>query len=290
MTTIVVLQFFSSQGAWINRQIGGLQTVGITGAEGRFRPSGTFSFVTGISAFYPLVTAFLFAGLIRKNIIPKWAMIASATAVVIAIPFSISRLTALSCVLVLLAGLLSAFVLGIRPGFVARSIAILAILASIVPFLPFVHEGIRTFETRWNISTDQGIKVSIIDRYISDFVTPIQHSTDVPFFGYGIGAGSNVGAKLLTGKRSFLLGEGEWSRIIMELGMVLGLAYIIYRIALTWYLFKTSMRALMRGNAMPILILSACGLLVLHGQWGPPTILGFAIFGAGLTIAAARNI
>jgi hypothetical protein len=35
------------------------------------------------------------------------------------------------------------------------------------------------------------------------------------------------------------------------------------------------------------MLAGACALLVLNGQWAPPTILGFAVFGAGLALAAA---
>jgi hypothetical protein len=40
---------------------------------------------------------------------------------------------------------------------------------------------------------------------------------------------------------------------------------------------------------LPILIFAAVGLLVLNGQWGVPTTLGFAIFGSGMTLAACRE-
>jgi hypothetical protein len=30
-------------------------------------------------------------------------------------------------------------------------------------------------------------------------------------------------------------------------------------------------------------------LIVISGQWAPPTILGFAVFGSGLALAAARG-
>jgi hypothetical protein len=52
---------------------------------------------------------------------------------------------------------------------------------------------------------------------------------------------------------------------------------------------RRAFQAFHRGNILPMLIFSACGLTILNGQWGVPTTLGFAIFGAGLTLAACEE-
>ena len=60
VTLIVYLQFISPQTAFINIGIGGEGSSGFNGFRGYFRPSGTFSFTNGLSAFYILVSVFLF--------------------------------------------------------------------------------------------------------------------------------------------------------------------------------------------------------------------------------------
>lgn len=291
MTCIVILQFTSPQNAWINKKVGGIQSFGITGAEGYFRPDGTFSFVTGIAAFYPLVTAFLFNALIRKNL-PTLLIAASGTMTLVAIIFSMSRLAALSCGIVCLVGFFSLVRSGVRVTTITRFGITGIILALAIPFTPYIDKGVKAFSRRWEISTGTGIegfKENIADRYADSLIAPIKDISSVPFFGYGIGSGSNVGSQLATGRRAFLHGEGEWEKIVAELGIPLGLSYILFRIMLTWHLFKASTRSLKAKNTSPLLLFSVAAPLVLNGQWGPPTILGFAILSAGLVLASTRT-
>ena len=85
------------------------------------------------------------------------------------------------------------------------------------------------------------------------------------------------------------MGEGEWSRIIAEMGPLLGLAYIILRLAIVFTMLKVAYKSIVRKNdILPISLFAAASPLIIIGQWGPPTILGFAVFGAGLTLAAAN--
>jgi hypothetical protein len=112
-----------------------------------------------------------------------------------------------------------------------------------------------------------------------------------PFFGYGIGMGSNVGARLSTGGLGFTLAEEEWGKVLLELGPILGSAFIIFRIWLTGFLALQSWRALRYdGNALPLLIWSALMIAILQGQWGPPTVLGFAVIGGGMILAACNPV
>ena len=60
MTLIVYLQFISPQSAFINIGLGGEGSSGFSGAMGYFRPPGTFSFITGLSSFYIMVSVFVF--------------------------------------------------------------------------------------------------------------------------------------------------------------------------------------------------------------------------------------
>jgi hypothetical protein len=91
---------------------------------------------------------------------------------------------------------------------------------------------------------------------------------------------------MLLGDREFIGPEDEWGRLIYECGPIFGLLLCIFRLALTVAVAWNAYRAFQRDNILPMLIFSACGLLILNGQWGVPTTLGFAIFGAGLTLAA----
>ncbi len=292
MTVLVALQFFAPQTHFLNRQIGGTVGIGITGALGRFRPSGTFSFVTGIAAFYPIVTAFLVAFLLHRGRSSVTVMSIAAMSILVAVPFSISRSLAIACGIVLVVGGLALISQPNSPKYLGRLILVAAVVALALPSVTVLDEGVKTFDARWSLAQggDSGnTQGAIVGRFFHDLMEPIRKLESAPILGYGIGLGSNVGAKHLTGKTGFLMGEHEWGRCIYELGPLVGVMFVAIRIGLTLYLLRAALRALRRGNALPLLLFSSIGLLVLQGQWGPPTILGFAALGGGLVLAAARE-
>jgi hypothetical protein len=123
----------------------------------------------------------------------------------------------------------------------------------------------------------------------SEFTESAHVWTQAPLFGYGLGIGTNAGANILTGHSMFLLTEGEWSRIVLESGKFLGLAYIFWRVALTGYIGIICIRVLKLGNLLPLFLFSAGAVSMFNGQFGQPTILGFAVITLGLTLAATKE-
>jgi hypothetical protein len=110
-----------------------------------------------------------------------------------------------------------------------------------------------------------------------------------PIGGYGLGIGTNGGAKFLTGRSVFLLTEGEWGRVVLESGPILGFAYLIWRTLLTAKLGLFSFRKLKEGEIFPLLFFAAGFVPLLNGQFGQPTNLGFAVFVCGLCLASANT-
>jgi hypothetical protein len=102
--------------------------------------------------------------------------------------------------------------------------------------------------------------------------------------------GTNVGAGLATGTLQFLLAEGEWARVILESGPVLGLAFIALRVGIAIYLLRRALRALReRGDVLPCLLFAACVIDLTTGQWGQATVSGFAMLGAGACLASSMD-
>jgi hypothetical protein len=98
-----------------------------------------------------------------------------------------------------------------------------------------------------------------------------------------------VGAHFLVGSPTFLLSENEWTRILYESGPFLGLAFILWRTILTLHIGYLSFSALKRGMTLPILLYSSGFFVLLNGQLGQPTTLGFAVVLAGLCLAATQQ-
>jgi len=129
----------------------------------------------------------------------------------------------------------------------------------------------------------------LIDRYMGGMFGALAQSGDQPFFGYGLGMGTNVGAQLLTGKQVFLIAEGEWGRLIGEMGPLAGLSVIIIRVALTAHIAIAAYRKMTAGDLLPW-ILASFGLMNLaQGGWAQPTALGFSILISGLMAASFGN-
>jgi hypothetical protein len=291
MTLLILDQFYSPQSARVNWEIGGKVGEGFSGALNRFRPTGTFSFTAGVSAFYPLVLAMLLAHLIGRRKLPFVLTVVAGLCVVISVPFSISRTNAMTCALVILVAGLALMIVPKPPLLIARTLLIVAVVACVVPFLHFFDEGVDTFESRWTDSTGnsvQDFQENIIDRFFDNLIPKSDTMSDAPLLGVGVGYGTNMAQAYLTGQRNFALSEDEWARLILELGPVVGLGFIFLRIALCGRLIASAATALRRNNVLPALISAEAVLLVLDSQWAQPTILGFATFSAGLALAAVR--
>ena len=292
MTVIIALQFSSPQSAWINQGVGGVEGAGFSGALGRYRPPGTFSFITGILWFYTFSFAFLVSGLMQHKNYSKLLLSLASISIFIAVPVSISRSLILCIGLTLVVGMLaSTFQKGVITRYF-RIIAIAIVGLFIASQISIFDEAKEAFLERWEQSTNEdmgGVKGAIFERTLNEFIGPFIMKEDVPFFGKGLGAGTQAGAHMLTGDRGFDLGEGEWFRITGESGIFIGGLFIAWRIWITLALLDYGLAAFRRGNGMGLIFISAAGYNLILGQLGQTTVQGFTIIGLGLTIAAMRR-
>lgn len=290
MTILMVAQFRSPMNAFINKGIGSDEGGQIFGAMGRIRPPGLFSFITGPQLFYPLVAAFFLHQASAHRRLWWPVLIAAGLAVLVALPVSISRTAMLATGIVVAAFVLSMPRAGIGVGPRFKAILTLGVVGFVVTLLPIFSEGREVFMSRWetaSVSTQGDAWSGIFGRVVGGFTQPFYWAGQAPFFGHGIGVGSNVGARLLSGRVGFLLAEDEWSKIFLELGPIVGGGFLGFRIFLTVYLGLKALGALFhRRDVLPVLLFAACSVPILLNQWAPPTILGFAVVGGGLLLAS----
>lgn len=292
MTILIGVQFYSPQSAFVNIGVGGdTSGAGFSGALGYFRPPGTFSFTTGVAFFYGLLAVYIFYFWLHINIVNRILLIISTASLLIAIPLSISRSQLFEVILSLIF-----FIIAIwkRPKYVWRVFSgcvIVIIIYQLVKNQSFFAVSTEAFNNRFASATESegGLHGVILDRFLGGMIAAIQSAPDLPFFGYGIGMGTNVGSNLLTGISSFLISEAEWGRLIGEMGLLLGFIVIIIRIALTIKITRNAMQHLKTTDALSWMMLSFCFILLLQAQWGQPTALGFSVLSTGLTIAALNN-
>jgi hypothetical protein len=168
---------------------------------------------------------------------------------------------------------------------------VLAVLLVALSQFEFFQTSTEAFTARLEgaSSTEGGIEGTLGDRYLGGLVTAISNSIDKPFFGYGIGMGTNAGSQMLTGGVSFLISEEEWGRLIGEMGALLGLLVIFIRLAFSFKISLASYKKIKIGDFLPWILLSFALIVVPQGQWAQPTALGFSTLIGGLVLAALNN-
>lgn len=292
MTILIILQFYSPQSAWVNRGVGGdVNGAGFSGANGFYRPPGTFSFTNGNSLFYGFAGSYVFYFWINPSTISKILLVASTVCLLMSIPFSISR------TLLFEVGLSVGFMiiaLWNKPQYLKR--VLLGAGITVIAFLvlknqSFFATGTDTFSTRFTNANEAegGLNSVFLDRFLGGMIEAVYNAPDLPFFGYGLGMGTNAGSALLTGDRAFLISEQEWGRVIGELGLLMGFIVVIIRI---FFSFKTARRGiteLRHNNPLPWMLLSTGFIQIIQGGWAQPTSLGFSIMSGGLILAAMNR-
>lgn len=291
VAVLTVLQFYSPQSAWVNRGVGGdLDGSGFSGALGFFRPASIFSFTTGTTLFYGFVAAFMIYFWFNRQGVNTVILVLATIAVFVVIPFSISRgLFFGVCVSIMFA----LFAMSRKPRFFRYIIpAVLGTVVMIVVLTQFesFNKAIEVFTVRFETAneTEGGLEGVLLDRYLGGMVGALQRASEFPFFGLGIGLGTNVGSMLTRGEVIFIISEGEWGRVIGEMGALLGLLVIFIRLSLCAKISLAAYRKLIGGDLLPWLLLSFCLVVVPQGQWGQPTTLGFGVLIGGLTLASLR--
>jgi hypothetical protein len=151
--------------------------------------------------------------------------------------------------------------------------------------------GIEAFSTRFELANkaEGGIESVFLDRYLGGLIKALKSSSSQPFLGFGLGYGTNVGSNILTSKTSFLISEGEWGRLIGELGPILGIGMIMIRILVSFKLASWAWKYLLKNDILPWIILSYTLLVLPQGGWAQPTSLGFSVLISGLLIASFRT-
>jgi hypothetical protein len=290
MALLMVGQFRAAPDAFLNRTAGGEGEM-MTAALGKVRTAGTFSFVVGVAAYCALTTGFLIWAALRRDVYKNWLLFAAGSALVIGIAVSGSRSVVGACAVV---AAMLIVLLVLRPSAVNRfgqTVIVTLILGFIVTKTPIFKEGFNVLSTRFNEvaeASEKSIGVGLIERVAGDFQEGFYVLTKAPWPGYGLGIGTNAGAKFLTGRSMFLLSEGEWPRIFLESGPILGLAYVLWRCAIVVFVGLQCLRSIRLGNALPLLLFASSFLPLTNGQFGQPTVLGFAVFAAGLALAARK--
>lgn len=290
MALLMVLQFQAAPDDFLNRTASG-EGAQIASALGKIRPPGTFSFITGAVQFFTLVSAFtlVFATQSEGSCVLLAAF--AGGSILSALAVSGSRL-AIGSVGIVVAAFGAACLAD--PRLMRRAYRILAaalVMGSAMAMTDFFDEGVQVMTTRVeNAAVVEESGGGMSGRVTDQFLEPFRLMEDAPLLGHGLGMGTNVGAMLISGRAEFLLAEGEWSRLVLESGALLGMAYVVLRVGLTLWIGSLAYKRARAGDALPLLLVGAFAPNVISGAFGQPTTLGFSVLGAGLCLAACRPL
>lgn len=294
MTWLMTQQFQADREDIMNVAAGGtgyqLETSG-----GKVRASGTFTFVSGPVFYFCFTMAFLIHGFLNKKAFPKWMLYLGCAATFLAMVVAGSRaLIAESLQVVACFGFLAYF----RPhefGKITATIFGFSIIALILyTQMDLFKEGLEFLSLRFKEAENvEGTPVeAYFNRYWDILSAPYYYNQFTGWFGNnGLGSATRAGSMLAQRfGADFSAGGAEisWARPILENGVIIGILFIFWRVWLAVDLLKTCIKAIDRGNYLAIFLFGAAGPILLFGLLGQPTNLGFAAFGGGLCLAAAR--
>ena len=291
MAILIALQFYSPQTAWVNRGVGGdLDGAGFGGALGYFRPPGTFSFTNGTSLFFSFTASFIFYFWLSFKSVNRIVLLLATLGLLAAIPLSISRGLFFQVITTMLFAVIA---ISHKPKYFGRMLGagicglLLIILLSKSDYF---STSVDAFTARFEHANEVegGLKGVLGDRFLGGMLSALTQSSREPFFGYGIGLGTNVGLMLVPDMDVVLNLDQEWARLVSELGPLLGVALILMRVGLSASLAIRSYHRLSKGDMLPWMLLSFGFLTIAQAQWAQPTSLGFCTIIAGLLIASFK--
>lgn len=283
MAPLTVLQFRSSPDSFWNK--GTMAT-----HYGTVRTSGTFSFGTGLSSFYALSTVFLLYGYLHTRTYKMWLIVLVTFATLLASFISGSRGGLIAIGLVIAAAILCVVTRGKGGMGLLIGGAIIAIALSVLSSTSLVQQGAGQLGQRFeDAGREENGATGFATRYFNTIFGPLAEMDEVPFFGYGLGLGTNAGLGMFRGDIPMVWPEAEWERLFFECGPIFGLLLCIFRTVLTAHIGMRAFEAYRRDDFLPALLFASGAVLLFNGQWGVPTTLGFAIFTGGLVLAACNE-
>lgn len=285
-------QYLTPSSSFLNRgaygeasQIGYLST--------HVRASGTFSFAIGLVHFATLAGAFVFYGMIRKDMAKNWLIWASTFALILIIPTTGQR-----TLVVQLAAVVCCAALGALMGVsqfvrVLRVIVPILIVSFLVSLLPVFNNATQSMIDRFKVgaAAEGGTEQSaFFDRTIRPAIDAIEAAGSTQkWIGIGLGRGAMAVEAFLTGSTKWVTGEYEISHELMEMGPVAGSLFGLFKLLLAIVIFGQALAHARKHEPLALLLYPLVFATLSFGLLEQPTVQGFLVIGTAFCIAAAKR-
>jgi hypothetical protein len=292
MTILAVAQYLAPGSSFVNRGAyeGGSQ-IGYIG--GHVRASGTFSFVIGLTHFGTLAGAFIFYGMVKDGFVKTWMLWAGAFGLMLSIPMTGSRSLVFQLAAILgCVGLCA--IMGVSQfGKALRVILPVVIMAFLVSLLPVFSDALRSMTDRFvgAAATEGGGAEgqTLYNRTLRYPVTAIEDAVSVDnWMGIGMGRGAVAVQAFLNGSNEAVAGEDEFSREMGEMGPVIGIAFVLFKLLLAVTVFGRALARAREHEPLALLLIPLAMATLFFGIPEQPTVQGFMVIGMAFCIAAAK--
>ena len=301
-SVLVFMQFIAPLDSPVNVGFGGvkgLQFHGLNTDSQHTRPMGFFTSDLGekgfaVSALAMVLSLWLLPA--ARRFVKFWFLLMITCFVLACIALSGSRGTMVHSGLVM-AGALACAVLVGGGGVSVRAVIWPTVIGVAAVFLyPILFpDAFQAFMNRWNhaafVESRAFGDFGIFGRALYGFIDFFKLMGDTPLVGYGLGLAGNARLTLGIQIEGFTgWAETDWARQIVDLGPVVGLIFICYRIAFTGWLGLRCLEGARRmHDPLPLLLFSFIGIDLLYGLvTGHGTVNGFVWLFTGFSLAAAR--
>jgi hypothetical protein len=290
MTLLEIAQYLAPSGSFLNNGAyeGGSQ-ITYTGAH--VRASGTFSFVTGPAGFTPLAGAFILYGFVNDKLAPKWLLWSATFALLLSVPIIGSRTLVYELAGVVVCAAIAALC-GVTQliGSLRFAVPLLAV-SFLVSLLPIFSEASVSLHARFEqASHSEGSVAQALQGRTVGGIADFLEQTDFLSnpIGVGMGAGAAAISKLTHGEVYFLTGEGEFDRVLTEIGPFPGLLFMTFRLLLAVFVAASGLAQARRHEPLVLLLLPLTFISVFMGVLEQPTSQGFMVVGLAFSLAAIR--
>lgn len=271
MTVLYVMQWGAPPSSILNASMGGgVEEQGVQAAYGAVRPSGTFGHCVGSSYYNPLIVSLFCVTLFSsyyKHIFSKKHFLIFAVAVVLCLITSVSRGAVIQSILTILFIASITILLGNTKTFTKTIVGVIGLFLLFLVLSNVSIEGksiVAPITDRFEMAAEQesgtsGVMSSrVLEPY--KFWNDKGILLDPPFFGYGLGAGSNFGTQTLHIVNSFYsdsqawgLGEHSSQIVTNEMGFLFGGIVFVLRIGFCMFLFFSCIKKLKQNkDILPI--------------------------------------
>ncbi len=291
MTLIEVAQYMSPADSFLNRgAYEGAEQITYVGA--RVRASGTFSFVTGPASYTPLAAAFLLYGFVSEKMAPRWLLWVAAFALMLSVPIIGSR-----SLVVVLGSIVVCAAIGALCGVsqlfqsLKFSVPLLGI-AFLVSLLPIFSEASVSLHERFQQASgsEGNLSHAVEERSVGSIADVIEATDFLSHpFGQGMGTGAAAVTKLMNIDILFVAGEGEFGRLMYEIGPFPGFFFMTFRFLLAAFVAVSAIGQARRHEPLALLLVPVMYTSLFLFVLEQPTGQGFMVMSLAFSLAALKR-